>query len=486
MAKAPGLVARSGVASRKSETEPEIRVPLSILPPSNGEFCPRPPSPERQRAAALWRRAVEDHHRRAGMSRRTFAESACGAAAALWALNQAACGSEGERAFAIDDEMLDDEEMARSVLAGDEFIFDVQTHVAPPLDGLDERDMPGEALDFLRLIFVQSDTTVACVSGFPDVRDFGAAGVQANTALRGIVERLGGPRLLLHANMEPERGAPELDYMAAIAAEYPLVSAWKVYPHSGSLLLDSEEVGAPFIDQARALGVPLIAAHRGISGNGGYLAPGSPRDVVRAAAAAPDLTFLVYHSGWETGADEAAPYDPADPDPRGLNRFIRALEESGIGNDGNVYGELGSTWLNAMGNAPEAQHVIGKLLRYLGPDRILWGTDAMLNGGPQAQIQGFRAFQISEQMQEEFGYPALTDEIRRKIFGLNAARVYGVDPSAVRYAIENDDVQRLRAAYLEDPRSVPVPHPSRYEGPRTRREFFALLAREARSAPRRG
>jgi uncharacterized protein len=469
------------MTSRKSAPDHEIRTPLAISPPSNGEFCPKPPSQRRLLAERLWRRAVEEHHRRAGMSRREFASSACGSAAALWALNQVACSSDESPAFAVDEGMMDDEPRAREVLSGDEFIFDVQTHLNPPPSSLDESNPPDVALSFIRQIFVQSDTSVACISGFPNVRDFAASGVQANTRLKAVIERLGGPRCLIHANMDPERGASELDYMASIAEDFPLVSAWKVYPHGGSLLLDSEEIGAPFVEQARALGVPLIAAHRGISGNGSYSSGGSPRDVVRAAQAAPDLKFLVYHSGWEDEADETLPYDASDPDPRGLNRFIKALEESGIGAGGNVYGELGSTWFNAMGSAEEAQHVIGKLLLYLGPERILWGTDCVLNGNPQAQIEAFRAFQISEQMQADFGYPALSAEIKAKIFGLNAASVYGVDTAAVRYVIADDDVQRLRMAYRDDPRSVPMPHPREYEGPRTRREFLALLAREARN-----
>jgi hypothetical protein len=81
-------------------------------------------------------------------------------------------------------------------------------------------------------------------------------------------------------------------------------------------------------------------------------------------------------------------------------------------------------------------------------------------------------------MQAAFGYPAITPEIRAKIFGLNAAAVYGVDPALTRYAIEDDDLARLRAAFLFDPRSVPAVDPRRYEGPRTREQYFALLARE--------
>jgi uncharacterized protein len=436
---------------------------------------------------------VEDKHRRLGLSRRQFVESACGVATALWAINQAGCGDGGTSSgsgYAVDDGMLDDPDRARVALSGDEFIFDVQTHVSDPLTPFETDDPPERALDFIKQIFVQSDTTVACVTGTPAVRGLGEGGIQGNRLLTELIDRLAGPRLILHANANPENGAAELDYLSAVAAEYP-VSAWKIYPHSGSLLFDSEELGAPFVERARSLGVRLIAAHRGISNSGGYTSAGSPRDIVRAARAAPDLSFLVYHSGWESGDDENHAYDSQQPDPQGVDRFIRALEESELGAGDNVYAELGSTWFNLMGEPDQAAHVLGKLLRALGPERIVWGTDCVFNGIPQAQIEAFRAFQISEQMQAQFGYPALTPEIKARILGLNGAEVYGVDPSLVRYAIANDDVERLRSARLDDPRSVPLPDPSRYEGPRTRAQFFALLRREQRAeqlarSPRRG
>jgi hypothetical protein len=144
-----------------------------------------------------------------------------------------------------------------------------------------------------------------------------------------------------------------------------------------------------------------------------------------------------------------------------------------------VYAELGSTWANLiMRGSESAAHVLGKLLLRLGPDRILWGTDCIFNDGPKGQIDAFLAFTISAQLQQQHGYPALTDEIRRKILGLNAAKLYGVDVAATRYAIAGDDVDRLKMAYRDDPRAVPMPHPLRYSGPRTRREFFTWLQRE--------
>ena len=464
---------------RKSAGEPEVVCPFPFRPPSNGEFCPRPPTPEALRAEALWRRTVEERHRRLGMSRRQFAESACGMASALWALNQVACGSNGSdgATYRVDDGMLDDPERARTVLSGSEFIFDVQTHSSDPLVEFEVSNPPGDATDFIKQIFVQSETTVACITGVPAVRQLGVPAVQANRQLSEIMERLAGPRLIFHANTDPENGPAELDYMTEIAESYD-VAAWKTYPHRTASRMDSEAIGLPFIAQARTLGVRLIASHRGISNGGGYDSAGSPADVVRAAKAFPDVNFLIYHSGWEQGQNEDHAYDPANPNPLGVDRLIRALEENQIGPSGNVYAELGSTWFNIMGQPAQAAHVLGKLLAHLGPDRIVWGTDCVFNGIPQTQIEAFRAFQIPEAMRAEFDYPEITADVRSKIFGLNGAAVYGVDPAATRYAVANDDVDRLRSAFLFDRRLVPVPDPRRYEGPRTRSAYFAHLARE--------
>jgi len=467
------------MSNRKSAREREVVSPLSFRPPSNGEFLPLPPTADALRAEALWRRVVEEKHRRLGLSRRAFAESACGMASALWALNQVACsgGSSDGAVYQVDDGMLDDQERARQVLSGSEFIFDVQTHVSEPLTAFEADNPPERALDFIRQIFVQSDTTVACLTGVPATRTLGVGNVQARTQLSEIMDRLAGPRLVFHANTDPENGAAELDYMSEVAESYP-VAAWKTYPHETASLLDSEDIGLPFIERARALGIRVIASHRGISGGGGYTRPGSPADVVRAARAMPDVSFLIYHSGWENGNDENHGYDASNLDPLGVDRLILALSDNQIGPTGNVYGELGSTWFNIMGQPDQAAHVIGKLLRFLGPDRIVWGTDCVFNGIPQTQIAAFRAFQIPEAMQAEFGYPAITPEIRAKIFGLNAAAVYGVDPALTRYVIEADEVARLRSAFLNEPDLLPAVDPRLYEGPRTRQQYLALLARE--------
>jgi hypothetical protein len=100
----------------------------------------------------------------------------------------------------------------------------------------------------------------------------------------------------------------------------------------------------------------------------------------------------------------------------------------------------------------------------------VWGTDSIWYGSPQDQIVAFRAFTISTEMQEQYGYPAITDEIRRKIFGLNSAALYGIDPDETRCVIREDDLADLKrqAAEMHLPRF-------RAYGPRTRRELFAFL-----------
>jgi predicted TIM-barrel fold metal-dependent hydrolase len=264
--------------------------------------------------------------------------------------------------------------------------------------------------------------------------------------------------------------------MAMVTSRFS-IGAFKVYPHTQAQRLDHDEVGGRFIDQAQRLGVRVIAAHRGISGGGGYEVAGSPVDVVRAAKKFPGVNFLIYHSGWEPGGAEDHAFDPSQTNPTGVDRFIKALIENGIGPNANVYAELGSTWHNLIPRPADAGHVLGKLLRYVGENRVLYGTDSVFNGVPQSQIAALRTFTIPQSMQDQFGYPALTPAVRSKIFGLNAAAVYGVDPSAVRYVIRNDDVERLRIAWREDPRSVPMPHRHEYVGPRTRREFLTFLSR---------
>jgi hypothetical protein len=186
------------------------------------------------------------------------------------------------------------------------------------------------------------------------------------------------------------------------------------------------------LEQVRKSKVPRVFCAKGLPWPNFDAAFTAPRDVGPAAKAFGDVQFVVYHSAYDAAVTEG-PYDPyASPQTTdaGVNRLIKSLEESGIWPDQNVYAELGGTWSLLMTRPLEAAHVVGKLLKHVGVNRVLWGTDAVFSGAPQAQIEAFRAFQIPEELQEKHGYPALTPELKARILGLNAAALLGVDPAA--------------------------------------------------------
>ena len=163
--------------------------------------------------------------------------------------------------------------------------------------------------------------------------------------------------------------------------------------------------------------------HKGLSGGSRY---SSPMDIGPAARTHRDANFVVYHSGYESGTFEG-PYTAATAEV-GVNRLIASLERAGIGPNENVYAELGTTWWNVMRTPTQAAHVLGKLLKHVGEDNVVWGTDCLFYGSPQPQIQAFRAFRITEEFQERYGYPELTKELKAKVLGRNAARLYGIEP----------------------------------------------------------
>ena len=138
----------------------------------------------------------------------------------------------------------------------------------------------------------------------------------------------------------------------------------------------------------------------------------------------------------------------------------------------NVYAELGSTWRFLMRDPDSAAHGLGKLLRHCGESNVLWGTDSVWYGSPQDQIQAFRTFQIAPELRAKHGYPEITRELRAKVFGLNALKVYSIPADVVRKHTR-DRVALEREEYRAE---RPDPTYLTY-GPRTRREFLNLKAR---------
>jgi hypothetical protein len=432
--------------------------PLDLRPRSSDEYEPLPLSPVVVEAARRARAAIDRLARGGAVSRRDLLTSAAASAAVLSALS--ACTSEkrassGEPApggtFSVPSSVdttttstttTIDPAASSSVLDHEDLVVDVQLHFLDPTrntagfgSGFPQASCALGTTDwkecfaqdvFLDLVFGQSTTRVGVLSGLPLAgRDSPLAVDVMDHAREHLASQAGDHRLLLQAPVFPATGALQevLDGMAADLAVHP-VAAWKTYTHAPNAYRLDDDRGHALLDQAVALGRPILAVHKGIANED---PAASPVDVGPAAAAHPDASIVVYHSGWEGGVAEGA-YDAGKParEQRGVNRLLASLDAAGIGPGGNVYAELGSTWFNLTRSLDDAAHVLGKLLAHLGPERILWGTDSIWYGSPQGQIDAFRTFTISEEFQERFGYPALTDETKRLILGGNAQRLYGL------------------------------------------------------------
>ena len=475
-----------------------LRLPIKIDSASNGEFAPVPLSRLHHEIRARAHDAATLCAKRLAFSRRKFLVSACGAASTLLTMNavNAAAGRRGGF-YEIPDDAALELPVARSVLDKGEFIFDVQSHFVNPTGAWTRRlpagarplrsfaqnkrcdALPEPGLAYLQClgadayikdVFLDSDTDLVVLSFVPSTRAGQPLTMEEAAATAAIVERMEGThRMLLHARVNPNQ-AGDMEDMPMLAERYA-VAAWKTYtqwgPDDKGFFLD-DDVGLAFIERARKLGIRNIAVHKGL--------PFGPRsyehstcvDVGRVAKRFPDVNFLIYHSGFVAEKPEG-PYDPSRSD--GIDALITSLEANGVQRGSNVYAELGSTWRFLMRDPDAAAHGLGKLLRHLGEDNVLWGTDSIWYGSPQDQIQAFRTFQISDDFAAKHGYPKITPAMRAKIFGRNALRIYKVPDEVLRVHLPRDRVTRERENYAEQADPIFATR-----GPKTRREFLNLKA----------
>ena len=183
----------------------------------------------------------------------------------------------------------------------------------------------------LKDVFFDSDTAMGVLSHVPggmatNPLDFDAAG-----ATRAAANALDGTeRLLLHGRCMPTLPG-EIDGMDAQAAQFP-VAAFKTYtqfgPRDGAagFFLDDDKYGTPFIERARKLGVRRIAVHKGLPfGQRGYEYSTS-RDIGPVAKRHPDMTFLIYHAGFDPSVKEG-PYDAQAK--AGVDVLVRSMQEAG-------------------------------------------------------------------------------------------------------------------------------------------------------------
>jgi uncharacterized protein len=458
--------------SRDAGTDEFSPLPTQVV--SNEEYIPLAQTAEQARVAELLDENARRSARRLGLSRRDFLASSAGMASAFLALN-AVFG----QFFEIDPVEAIESAAADERKPSGQFIFDIQTHhVAAPrqfpfLLGLRRVGRPWNpelakdrgTMDelylgnYIKEIFLDSDTTVAVISGIPSATDESNILPPDKMAeTRDVINRLAASqRLVAHGLVSPNKGPSDLDEMRRQSAELK-ISAWKGYtglPFGNPpkpWRVDDEKVAYPMLEASRRLGIRNICLHKGLPLQGGVEEYWHPRDLERAAKDFPDLNFIVYHSAFHSLLPLL---DAARDEFRTSARvnWVTDLCEIRQRNPGltNIYAELGSTFGQMVITSPMlCGHVLGMLVQTFGADHVLWGTDSIWWGSPQWQIEALRRFTMPESLMKRFGYGPLTPEVKAQILGLNAARVYGIDPNAHRNPVPPDYVSKLRAAYREE------------------------------------
>ncbi len=192
-----------------------------------------------------------------------------------------------------------------------------------------------------------------------------------------------------------------------------------------------------------------ICVHKGLAPGPPDPRRGHPDDLPRAVRDWPRLNFITYHACIQPnffladtlGDVKAGQLRGGVPDIRWTTEYAQLVQDLP-----NCYAEIGTTWASSVVTFPTiAAHILGQLLKFLGEDRVVFGSDSVWYGSPQWQIESLWRFQIPQELREKYGYPELTEQARRKILGLNSARLYGiaaVDPGAYR-AVPKDYEARM-------------------------------------------
>jgi predicted TIM-barrel fold metal-dependent hydrolase len=452
------------------DEESDIQSPIQDRISSNEEFIPPEQTAKQREVVERLRVLAARNAKRLGVSRRHFLQTSCGMSAALLCFNEV-FGKTYE---------VDPIEALEPAATGEkwpktEFIFDNQTHHIDVESGWFEKTEAGrEAANFLRRfrpgakttteslealnqvhyvkeLFFDSDTVMAIISGVPSSsRDDNILPPDKMVKTRNDINGWArSQRMLSHGLLRPNFGPAEFEEMDRQVKQLK-INSWKMYPGAeigkGGWWLDDEKKTYPFWERTRKLGVKNLCVHKGLPLGLFNEDHCHPRDVEKAAKDFPDLNFIIYHSGFHPtarrreGMAENPQYIPW------ISDLIDIVRRNSLK---NVYFELGSTWGITSSVRPEAaMHLFGQLLNLPGGEnQIIWGTDSIWGGSPQAQIEMFRRFQIRDDLAEKYGYKKLTPEIKAKVFGLNAARLYKIDVKAKRNAIQTDRIAEQREEY---------------------------------------
>ena len=241
--------------------------------------------------------------------------------------------------------------------------------------------------------------------------------------------------------------------------------------------MDDEKLVYPAYEKMQKAGLVNVCVHKGlfppsVETRFPHLRPYCDvRDVGKAARDWPGLNFIIYHGGYRfpgggNPADALAQFER-----EGRVDWVTDLAEIpakyGVK---NVYADLGQLFAQTTVAQPRVTAALmGMLVRGLGADHVIWGTDAVWTGAPQWQIEGLRRLEIPEDMQTRYGWAPLgpaDGPVKRAILGENVARLYGFNKAAelggprdrlaalkAEYEASGEGRSNLRYGYVVPPRA---------------------------------
>ena len=231
-----------------------------------------------------------------------------------------------------------------------------------------------------------------------------------NTLSRNLYMKERYPdRFIVNGAFDPRDGEAGLDQLRAEAEQFKLkgvklyTGEWRGSSKGYKL---SHDKTYRFLEECEKLGILNIHVHKGPTITPLNMDAFDVRDIDEAASLYPNLRFIVEHCGL----------------PR-LDDFcwIAALEP-------NVYGGLAGPSAFIVQRPGYFAHVMSELLAWLGEDRLIFGSDYGI-WVPSWQIEKFMAYELPQDIVEEKKV-SLTLESKRKILGLNAAKLYDIDVEA--------------------------------------------------------
>jgi predicted TIM-barrel fold metal-dependent hydrolase len=281
---------------------------------------------------------------------------------------------------------------------------------------------------FLEDEFLGSETDIAFLNSFGMRAAFDGVDLFPPREA-AFIRSMAPARIRVLGTVDPPDGASAVEALI-YQCERINIDGLKLYPpgpDARGWRMDDEKNTYPLFEALRRHGVKNVCVHKGLPGL--FIEEYChTADLAQAAVDFPDLNFIAFHSAfpWEV------PWE------------VELAAQAKAATVKNLYAELGSLARLMLTDPARYAVLIGNLLEGFGPDHILWGTDTPVIGPPRWQIDAFRSFTIPEPLVDQRGYQQLTPEVKDKIFGRNAARIFGIDIAAARRGVEDDLLYKLR------------------------------------------